>query len=154
VVVTGRLGWSAAGLALLSAGATPIAPLLEAHRRPSPPYALGPALADLGATAMCDVSDGLLADLSHIARASGVHVDVESRRFPRDHLLGKAARATGGHPLDFAMTGGEDHALVATLPAGTALPPGVVRIGKVTAGAPGVRVIGWQPTDSGWEHFS
>lgn len=154
VVLAGRLGWSAAGLALLQTGGQGIDPLIRAHRRPSPPYALGPALADLGATAMCDVSDGLLADLGHLARASGVHIDVESRRFDRDHLLGKAARMTGGHPLDFVMTGGEDHALVATLPAGTAPPEGVVRIGKVTAGAPGVRVLGWQPTTSSFEHFA
>jgi thiamine-monophosphate kinase len=153
VVLAGRLGWSAAGLALLLSGAAAIEPLLEAHRRPAPPYALGPALADLGATAMCDVSDGLLADLGHLARSSGVRLDVESACFLPDELLDEAARATGGHRLDFVLNGGEDHALVATLPPGAELPPGVVRIGAVSAGAPDVRVIGEQPTGTGWEHF-
>ena len=153
VVVAGRLGWSAAGLAMLEHGGLAIEALVEAHLRPTPPYALGPELADLGATAMCDVSDGLLADLGHLAAASGVHIDVESRRFERDALLGKAVRVIGGHPLDLVMTGGEDHALVATVPPGVVLPEGVLRIGLVRAGA-GVRVIGWKPAATSYEHFS
>ena len=165
VVLAGRLGWSAAGLALLQHAASGpgarsaaedrdalIPALVQAHLRPAPPYALGPELADLGATAMCDVSDGLVADLGHLARASGVHIDVESRRFAREPLLGRAARAVGRHPLDFVLTGGEDHALVATLPAGVPLPDGVIRIGLVRPGA-GVRVIGWKPASTSWDHF-
>jgi thiamine-monophosphate kinase len=165
VVLAGRLGWSAAGLALLQqavslpsapaapeGGASLIPALVQAHLRPTPPYALGPELADLGATAMCDVSDGLVADLGHLARASGVRIDVESRRFAREPLLGRAARAVGQHPLDFVLTGGEDHALVATLPAGVPLPDGVTRIGLVRPGA-GVRVIGWKPSSTSWDHF-
>ena len=158
VVLAGRLGWSAAGLALLqhldgSAGGVSIDALVQAHLQPSPPYALGPELARLGATAMCDVSDGLVADLGHLARASGVHIDIESRRFAREPLLGRAARVVGAHPLDFVLTGGEDHALVATVPAGVGLPDGVTRIGLVRAGA-GVRVIGWKPASTSWDHFS
>ena len=153
LVLAGRLGWSAAGFALLAHGGVPIEALVHAHLQPTPPYALGPVLAELGATSMCDVSDGLLADLEHIARASGVHLDVESRRFERDPLLGKAARVVGGHPLDFVLTGGEDHALVATVPPGALLPEGVTRIGIVKAGS-GVRVIGWKPSSRGWDHFS
>ena len=157
VVLAGRLGWSAAGLALLRhlddhPGGVPIDALVQAHLQPSPPYALGPELARLGATAMCDVSDGLVADLGHLARASGVHIDVESRRFAREPLLGRAARVVGAHPLDFVLTGGEDHALVATVPSGVALPDGVTRIGLVRPGA-GVRVIGWKPSSTGWDHF-
>ena len=153
VVLAGRLGWSAAGLAMLAHGGLAIEALVQAHLRPTPPYALGPELADLGATAMCDVSDGLLADLGHLAAASGVHIDVESRRFERDALLGKAVRVIGGHPLDLIMTGGEDHALVATVPPGVVLPEGVLRIGLVRAGA-GLRVIGWKPAAASYEHFS
>jgi len=152
VVVAGRLGWSAAGFAMLRHGGVPIEALVEAHLRPTPPYAMGPALAEAGATSMCDVSDGLLADVGHLARASGVHIDVESRRFARDPLLGKAVRVVGGHPLDFVLTGGEDHALVATVPPGAVLPEGVERVGIVKAGS-GVRVIGWKPTGVGWDHF-
>src|ERR1700721_2979811 len=90
VAVTGPLGHSAAGLALLEA-VTPdgaplphapawTAPLIAAHRRPQPPYDAGPQAADLGATAMIDISDGLLADLGHIASASGVRIDLSSDR--------------------------------------------------------------------------
>ena len=153
VVLAGRLGWSAAGLALLQHGGLPVEVLVQAHLRPTPPYALGPVLADAGATAMCDVSDGLVADLGHLARASGVHIDVESRRFAREPLLGRAARVVGAHPLDFVLTGGEDHALVATLPSGVPLPDGVSRIGLVRPGA-GVRVIGWKPASTSWDHFA
>ncbi len=153
VVLAGRLGWSAAGLALLRHGDVPIEALVRAHLQPTPPYAMGPELAAMGATSMCDVSDGLVADLGHLARASGVHIDVESRRFARDPLLGRAARVVGVHPLDLILTGGEDHALVATLPPGAQLPDGVTRIGLVRPGA-GVRVIGWKPAATGFDHFS
>jgi thiamine-monophosphate kinase len=142
VVVAGRVGWSAAGLALLRAGATG-GPLVDAHRRPAPPYAVGPALADAGATAMCDVSDGLLADLGHLARASGVAVGLHSGRLADDAV-----------ELADVLTGGEDHALVATLPAGTAVPQGCRVVGRVSAGAAGVLVDG-EPAAGrgGWEHF-
>jgi hypothetical protein len=52
------------------------------------------------------------------------------------------------------LTGGEDHALVATLPPSAVLPPGVVAVGTVGKGGPGVRVVGWEPSEQGWEHFS
>jgi thiamine-monophosphate kinase len=133
VVLAGELGRSAAGLDLLQSGAREGA-LVDAHRRPTPPYELGPALARAGATAMCDVSDGLVADLGHVARASGVHIDLDDAD---DHFL----------------TGGEDHALVATMPAGSPLPQGVRVIGRVTAGEPGVTVAG-EPAPGGWDHFA
>src|SRR5262249_56074823 len=79
----GVLGESAAGLALLEAGLTRPAPLIAAHRRPAPPYHAGPEAAALGATAMIDVSDGLLADCGHLARASGVQVDIHTAPLPR-----------------------------------------------------------------------
>jgi thiamine-monophosphate kinase len=132
VVLAGRLGRSAAGLELLRKGMRQ-GELVDAHRRPSPPYAMGPTLADAGATAMCDVSDGLVADLGHIAQRSGVRIDLD----PADpHFL----------------TGGEDHALVATLPAGVPVPPEATVIGRVVAGEPGVTVDG-QPCAGGWDHF-
>src|SRR5487761_1781136 len=88
VAVAGRLGHSAAGLALLQAGLTEPAAAVAAHRRPQPPYDAGPAAAALGATAMIDISDGLLADLGHVAAASGVLIDVASARLsPGDALL-------------------------------------------------------------------
>ena len=140
VVLAGDLGRSAAGLALLRAGERE-GPLVDAHRRPTPPYALGPVLADLGATAMCDVSDGLLADLGHVATASGVAIVVDDVPLP------------DGVSREQALTGGEDHALVACLPSGTALPDGIRVIGRVEAGH-GVTAAGSDARSAGWEHFS
>ena len=88
---SGRLGWAAAGLAVLSRGFRSPRVVVEAHRRPEPPYAQGPVAAAAGATAMIDVSDGLLADLGHVATASGVAVDVRQRG-----VRGGRAAAGGG----------------------------------------------------------
>ena len=150
----GVLGESAAGLALLEAGLTEPAPLLAAHRRPAPPSPAGPAAAALGATAMIDVSDGLLADAGHLARASGVQIDVDTTRFPGHPALAAAAAALGRPgPLDWVLTGGEDHALAATFPPGSALPPHWTIIGQVRAGQ-GVLVNGNRVTGhAGWNHF-
>jgi thiamine-monophosphate kinase len=99
VAVAGPLGHAAAGLALLSAGLRDepqAGALVAAHLRPEPPYDAGPEAAALGATAMIDVSDGLLADLGHIADASGVQIDVDTSRLrPGDPLL---AAARAAHP--------------------------------------------------------
>ena len=161
VAVAGPLGRAAAGLALLAAGlddAAWAAPLLAAQRRPQPPYDAGPEAADLGATAMIDVSDGLLADLGHVAAASGVQIDVSAGRLSPEEVLLTAARAVAaarrhddpgrtGHAspaaspdslaaaaLTWVLAGGEDHALTATFPPGTALPPRWTVIGDGTRG--------------------
>jgi thiamine-monophosphate kinase len=107
VVLCGRLGWAAAGLRLLTEGITD-GPLVEAHRRPSPPYGWGPRLAALGATAMLDVSDGLLQDAGHLAAASGVAIDLRL----------DALRTLGGPGITDVdlLSGGDDHPLLATLP--------------------------------------
>jgi thiamine-monophosphate kinase len=133
VVLAGELGRSAAGLAQLQEGGREGA-LIDAHRRPTPPYDMGPVLALAGATSMCDVSDGLVGDVAHIARASGVHIDLDAAE-------------------ELFLTGAEDHALVATLPPGAALPDGCRVIGRVLAGEAGVTVAG-QPAPGGWDHFA
>lgn len=137
VVLAGTLGRSAAGLALLDAGLREPAELLARYRVPTPPLAAGPALAAAGAHAMADVSDGLLADLGHLAAASNVVIDVHPASLPDDALLSTAATALGDVSLARAwtLTGGEDHALVATLPASAVLPAGVRAIGTVVARA-------------------
>lgn len=153
VAVSGRLGWSAAGLALLLAGSTGYPELLQAHRVPVPPYAQGPAAAVAGATAMTDVSDGLIADLTHIADASGVRIDLAAAHLPVSTELRSAAEHLGADAFGWVLTGGEDHALAATFPRDGAIPEGWVVIGIVADGT-GVTVDGapWQG-NTGWRSF-
>jgi thiamine-monophosphate kinase len=153
VALAGRLGWSACGLAVLRRGFTSPIAVVAAHRRPTPPYAAGPGAAEAGATAMCDVSDGLLADLGHIASDSGVVVDLDRAALVRACLepagpLQQVGSALGTDPLVWVLTGGEDHALVATFPPRAALPVGWTPIGEVRKGRqPGVRVGGEPAAD-------
>ncbi|CAI7976361.1 Thiamine-monophosphate kinase [Frankia sp. Hr75.2] len=139
VVLAGRIGWAEAGLALLRATKLPPeilrahAEVVDAHRRPHPPYALGPLLAAAGAHAMCDVSDGLLADLGHVAAASAVWIDIDPTALPVPGPIRDAAAVLGADPLTWVLTGGDDHALVACLAPTALLPAGCVVIGRVLA---------------------
>ncbi len=154
LAVAGRLGWSAAGLAILKRGFRSPRVLVEAFRRPEPPYAAGVAAGLAGATSMIDVSDGLLADLGHIAGASGVAVDVESSSLEVAEPMHAVGAALGVDPMSFVLAGGEDHAFAATFPSGTELPDGFRRIGTVSAGE-GVTVDGAAYEGSaGHDHFA
>nr|WP_305095300.1 thiamine-phosphate kinase [Prescottella sp. R16] len=159
VAVAGRLGRSAAGLAVLLAGRAPesrFADLVDAHRVPSPPYERGVAAAAAGASAMTDVSDGLIADLGHIAAASNVGVRLDRTAFDLDPDLAEAATALDADPWQWILTGGEDHALAATFPPDVPLPEGWTAIGDVVAAGDGPAVLvdgrGWQ-TSGGWQSF-
>jgi thiamine-monophosphate kinase len=156
VALCGRIGWSAAGLAVLHRGFRSPVAVVGAHRVPEPPYPAGPQAARAGATAMIDVSDGLLADLGHVARASGVVIDVRTERLVVPPRLVEVGAALGIEPLHWLLTGGEDHALAATFGAGTPLPDGWTEIGAVTAGEPTVLVDGRPYTGgpAGWDHFA
>jgi thiamine-monophosphate kinase len=153
VAVTGRLGWAAAGLAVLGRGFRSPVSVVAAHRRPEPPYAEGPHAAELGATAMVDVSDGLVADLEHVALASGVGIELDTGRLEVPAKLRDVGGALGVDPLTWVLAGGDDHALAATFP-GSAPPPAPWRvIGRVARGR-GVVVDGaaYEPP-GGWDHF-
>jgi thiamine-monophosphate kinase len=153
VAVAGELGRSAAGYALWQAGVRRDEALRRAHLVPTPPYGQGRVAADAGATAMTDVSDGLLADLGHIAAASGCIIDVSRAALHSDHAaVASAAAAVAADPWEFVLGGGEDHALVATFPASP--PPGWRVIGRVRAGSPEVLVDGgpWSG-QRGWQSF-
>ncbi|SDC63448.1 thiamine-phosphate kinase [Actinokineospora iranica] len=153
VAVAGQLGFSAAGLAVLGRGFRSPVSVVGAHRSPEPPYAAGPQAADAGATAMIDVSDGLLADLGHICAASNVAIDVRTDLIEVHQRLVDVASALGGDPRHWVLTGGEDHALAATFPDPAGVPPGWRTIGTVTRGT-GVTVDGGPyagPT--GWQHW-
>ena len=141
VAIAGRQGWAAGGLAVLARGFRSPRALVEAYKRPEPPYGAGPEAAAAGATAMIDVSDGLLADVGHIATASGVAVDIATAGFEIAEPMQAVGAALGADPMRFLLAGGDDHALVATFPAGATLPAGWTRIGEVAEGE-GVTVDG------------
>ena len=153
LAIAGRQGWAAGGLAVLGRGFRSPRVLVEAYRRPEPPYAAGAAAAAAGATAMIDISDGLLAEAGHVAAASGVAIDVHAARLEVPEPLHAVAAATGADPVSFVLAGGDDHALLATFPVATALPDGFRAIGVVSEGE-GVTVDGSvYDGPVGWTHF-
>ena len=155
VAVCGRLGWAAAGLAVLGRGFRSPKVLVDAHRYPVIDYTAGPRAAKAGATAMIDVSDGLLADLGHVAQASGVAIDVRTQDLDVPEPLQAAASAYNVDPRTWMLTGGDDHALVALFPAKKKLPKGFVAIGVADAGEPQVTVDGGAFDGvTGFTHFT
>ncbi len=141
VALAGRQGWAAAGLAVLARGFRSPRALVEAYRRPTPPYAAGAAALAGGATAMIDVSDGLVADVGHLAAASGVALDLDAGSFEIADPLVAVGAALGADPLSFVLGGGDDHSVVATFPPDRDLPAGWTPVGRVGEGA-GVSVDG------------
>ena len=164
VAVTGPLGASAGGLALLqgrSESGVDAEILLQAHRRPQPHLAQGRILSDEGVTCAMDVSDGLTADLAKLCRASGVAAQVSAHRLPIIPALSLHFPETN---LQKALSGGEDYVLLFTAPPDTMDQvidriPGAAVIGRVTDGEPGqVTVLDENekdvtPSHSGWDHY-
>jgi thiamine-monophosphate kinase len=167
IFVTGTLGDAAAGLQLFNRHGDNDARsvfLIERLHRPTPRVAAGLALRD-HASACIDISDGLLADLSHICTASGVGAEIDASMLPRSSaLLDLFDDTTSQH---FALSGGDDYELcftvqaqhVAAVQADLArLGCGAAKIGRIVEGA-GVRVRDadgktMQPQHRGWDHFS
>jgi len=161
VWVTGALGAAAAGLRSLrerpdatsisawaSSGGLQLPANVQAHARPVPALGEGRAARAVGATSMIDVSDGLLADLGHLAEASGVGIDI-----------GEVPVAQGA-TLEEALAGGDDYVLVFTTPRET-LPgaafataglPEPFELGRCVGNAVGLRLRGTPVTRRGWSH--
>jgi len=168
VVLAGPLGLSGAGLLLLQAsmGKTkerpdehPDAiPALRAYRRPVARIADGLAARDI-ATAAIDVSDGLARDVGHIARSSNVRIVLEPAKLVTGELE-RAARLVGADALQLVLHGGEDFALVMTVPAGQ-VPVGFVPIGRVLVAENGTSDVVLEGPDRtlvavaerGYDHF-
>ncbi|WP_244932231.1 thiamine-phosphate kinase [Nocardioides sp. W7] len=153
LALAGRQGWAAGGLAVLGRGFRSPRALVEAYRRPAPPYLEGALAAEAGATSMIDISDGLLAEAGHLAADSGVAIDVDTSSFEIAEPLQAVGAAVGADPMSFILGGGDDHALLATFPDRSAVPDGWTVIGAVSVGE-GVTVDGAAydgPT--GWTHF-
>lgn len=153
VAVAGELGRSAAGYALWHNDIAGFDELRRRHLVPDPPYGQGVAAAVAGAQAMIDVSDGLVADLRHIADAAAVGIDVATAALAQDHrALIAAADAVGADPWGWVLGGGEDHALVACFSG--AVPDGWRVIGRVLDGPARVLVDGQQWSGyAGWQSF-
>jgi thiamine-monophosphate kinase len=177
VALAGTLGRSAAGLALLQSGwpdagslargwadrpqpdpaaVAAAAGLVSDHRRPRPPYEAGPEAAQAGASAMLDVSDGLLRDAGRIAEASGVVVDLSVAQLGRYvEPLRLVAQALGVDPWEWVLSGGEDHGMLATFAPG-AVPASFSVVGVVRQAMPEAQVLldGNRPDSAlGWDHF-
>ncbi|URD60033.1 thiamine-phosphate kinase [Sphingomonas sp. KRR8] len=137
--LAGTLGDSAAGLALLTRDPASAGVLVDIFRRPVPLLAAGRALAPL-ASAMMDVSDGLLLDCQRLCAASGCGAAIDLDALPLSSAF-VAERGGGRAERLFAATGGDDYALLAALPPGSdpltlSLPPQprLTRIGTLTDG--------------------
>ena len=157
VALAGRQGWAAAGLAVLGRGFRSPRALVEAYQRPEPPYGAGLVAARAGATAMIDVSDGLVADAGHIAESSGVGLDLHREAFPLGEPMHAVGAALGVDPMEFVLGGGDDHALLATFPAEADVPAEFTVVGAVTEpgeSGPAVTVDGAAYAGArGWSHF-
>ncbi len=149
VAVAGDLGLAAQALLLLFEHAmvervpdARLASLLRdrtaAQLAPRPPISSGRTAALAGASAMLDLSDGLALDAGRLAGASGVRIDFDSALLGADAAL--------------ALSGGEDHSLLATFPAGTTLPSGFRRVGDCRTGE-GIALDGIDHDGSGWDPY-
>ena len=161
LVVTGDLGASAAGLLILGnpalgAGVPNSHALRTAHLRPTPLVNDGQHLAEAGATAMLDISDGLLLDADRLARASGLRAEITLAAVPRAAGVDLVAADCGTDPAILAATGGEDYQLLAALPPTTGLEPHLIPVGRLVNGPPGVVAlrdgVDVTPARLGWEH--
>ncbi|HNJ78759.1 MAG TPA: thiamine-phosphate kinase [Marmoricola sp.] len=157
LALAGRQGWAAAGLAVLSRGFNSPRVLVEAYQSPQVRYQAGPAAAVAGATAMLDISDGLVADARHLAGASGVDLDIRTEAFEVTEQMQAVGAAIGCDPMEFILSGGDDYPLLATFPEQTQLPDGFKVIGSVCAPTgehPEVTVSGqaWEGS-GGHRHF-
>jgi thiamine-monophosphate kinase len=165
IFVTGVLGDSALGLRLLRQGVRE-GGAVQRHLAPIPRLAEGRMLAERGlASAMIDISDGLLSDLGHICRRSAVGALVELPLLPLSAEFRAVAAVDGAAVADLPLSGGEDYELLFTVPPERAGEVGalfaaagtpVSRIGEISAGRLLVRDGHGEisaPRQRGFDHF-
>jgi thiamine-monophosphate kinase len=148
VVISGLPGKSAAGLMQLKNGSVESA-FISAHKKPVVNYEMSKRFRKVNS--MCDVSDGLLSELNHIASASKVGIELDSNLLSQLPGFSDLKAATNEEIWDLVLAGGEDHVFVATTSA--EIPEGAFVIGKVVTES-GVRVSGVSKLPAtGFRHF-
>jgi thiamine-monophosphate kinase len=148
VVISGLPGKSAAGLNQLQSGVTD-SPFISAHKKPIVNYLLAKKFRNVNS--MCDVSDGLLSELNHIASASGVGIELDSKLIADIPGFKELEAGAQSDVWELVLSGGEDHVFVATT--STEIPEGAFVIGKVVPGS-GVKVSGISNLPAtGFRHF-
>jgi thiamine-monophosphate kinase len=173
VALGGLPGRSAAGLAVLSAapapaafevgagvevGAEAVSRVVAFHRAPTVDHTAGPRARAAGATALIDVSDGLVRDAVRVAEASGVVVGLDPGSLSPAPEVVAVAEELGADPLEWVLTSGEEHVMLGCFPPEAALPDGFRAVGRVREVRPGevagVEVGGRRRTDAGgWTHY-
>ena len=160
LAVAGTLGRAACGLALLQSGEpTAISAYddwVNTQRRPNPPIAAGVEAARAGASSMLDLSDGLAKDAHRLAKASGVSLQIDRNALDGYlAMLEEPAMRIGANPLNWVLSGGEDHSLLATFPPGTAIPRTFKPIGRAIEQGSAPVLLGEEPLpDAGWDSFA
>ena len=157
VAVCGSLGKAACGLALLQSGNDDLVrsydDWVSAQLAPKPPIDQAVVANQAGATAMLDVSDGLATDLNRICQASNVTIEIFSKDLLGfEAMLELPAQSLGVDAKQWVLSGGEDHALLATFPAAAQIPKSFKVIGKVlTQGTPALLLDGKAIETAGWD---
>lgn len=153
VAVAAPLGAARAGFEQLTRGLTIDQGTIDLFLRPSPRIGAGLEAALYGAVALMDLSDGLLRDATRIAHASEVGIALESAKVPVHAGARQVAEHVGADPVEWALTGGEDHHMLAVFPRESAVPEGWIIVGETTDAHEGLRVDGVAPVSLGWDHF-
>lgn len=151
VAIAGTLGYSAAGLQCLETGHTSPKKYVENFRLPKPPYDAG--MQAHRASAMIDISDGLVSDALHIATSSQVQIHLSSDALAVEPDLQDLASALSQNPMEWILHGGEEHSLLAVFSEGVSMPEGFRAIGRTQAGEPGVYLDGILQEPRGFTHF-
>ena len=152
VLLSRLTGESAAGLAILQRG------ILDGdsaeHRNPTVEYEKAQAISSI-AHSLTDVSDGLISELSQIADASHVQIEIDRELLQSSEGFSRLASLATEHGCDvweWILHGGEDHVFLATVPSGVTVPSGFIEIGRVVAGSR-VLVDGFIAEHQGFTHF-